>query len=190
MPPRGLDPSGIILVDKPAGPTSFDDRRGDAAADRGAHGARGNARPVRDRAPAAPLRARRRASSRGSSASPKRYVTEIDLSARTSTGDLEGERRRRARAAGPRRARRRARRLCAASVELPIPAVSAVKIDGRARVRAPPPRRRGRDAASARCTSTSSTLEGYARRRRAARPARLVGDVRPRDRGGARRPLP
>jgi hypothetical protein len=24
MPPRGLDPSGIILVDKPAGPTSFD----------------------------------------------------------------------------------------------------------------------------------------------------------------------
>ena len=24
MPPRGLEPSGVILVDKPAGPTSFD----------------------------------------------------------------------------------------------------------------------------------------------------------------------
>ena len=55
MPPRALHPSGIILVDKPAGPTSFAIVAAIAAADGGADGPRGDARPVRDRAPAAPV---------------------------------------------------------------------------------------------------------------------------------------
>ena len=42
MPPKGLEPSGIILVDKPAGPSSFADRRPRPVAHRDEDGPCGN----------------------------------------------------------------------------------------------------------------------------------------------------
>ena len=59
----------------------------------------------------------------------KRYLTEIDLSARTSTGDLEGEI---VEEAEPQRPEELARRLdeLRGEVDLRIPAASAVKIGG------------------------------------------------------------
>jgi tRNA pseudouridine55 synthase len=59
----------------------------------------------------------------------KRYVTEIDLGARTSTGDLEGEVVERAEL--PAREELEARlKVLRGEIELPIPAASAVKIGG------------------------------------------------------------
>jgi tRNA pseudouridine55 synthase len=90
MPPRGLDPRGVILVDKTAGPTSFDV----VAAVRRRTGARtGHAGTLDPFATGLLLLL----SGAATSLQPrfvgldKRYVTEIDLSARTSTGDPEGE---------------------------------------------------------------------------------------------------
>ena len=128
MPPRALEPAGIVLVDKPAGPSSF--------------------------AVIAELRRRTRArtghagtldpfatgllivlSGWSTKLQPcfvgldKRYVTDVDLSATTTTGDPEGtivERHEpplgdglESRLAGLR-----------GEIELPIPAASAVKIGG------------------------------------------------------------
>ena len=90
MPPRGLTPSGIILVDKPAGPTSF----AIVAAVRRRTGARtGHAGTLDPFATGLLLLL----SGSATRLQPrfvgldKRYLTEIDLSARTSTGDPEGE---------------------------------------------------------------------------------------------------
>jgi tRNA pseudouridine55 synthase len=128
MPPRALTPNGIILVDKPAGPTSF----AIVAAVRRRTGARtGHAGTLDPFATGlllllsgAATRLQPRFVGLG-----KRYVTGIDLSARTSTGDREGEiveehdppveaelEARLEELRGP--------------VDLPIPAASAVKIDG------------------------------------------------------------
>jgi tRNA pseudouridine55 synthase len=128
VPPRALEPAGIVLVDKPAGPSSF--------------------------AVIAELRRRTRArtghagtldpfatgllvvlSGWSTKLQPcfvgldKRYVTDVDLSATTTTGDPEGaiverheppsEHGLESRLAGLR-----------GEVELPIPAASAVKIGG------------------------------------------------------------
>ena len=49
VPPRALDPSGLVLIDKPAGPSSFTVVARRAPADRRAHRPRRHARPVRDR---------------------------------------------------------------------------------------------------------------------------------------------
>ena len=68
-PPRALEPAGIILVDKPAGPSSFAVVERRPAAHRRAHGPRRHARSVRDRAAAAVLRAGDEGSPRGSSGS-------------------------------------------------------------------------------------------------------------------------
>jgi tRNA pseudouridine55 synthase len=59
----------------------------------------------------------------------KRYLTEVDLTARTSTGDPEGEVVERAEAPGEEELERRLADL-RGEVELPIPAMSAVKIGG------------------------------------------------------------
>ncbi len=128
MPPRALTPNGIILVDKPAGPTSF----AIVAAVRRRTGARtGHAGTLDPFATGlllllsgAATRLQPRFVGLG-----KRYATGIDLSARTSTGDREGEiveehdppvedelEARLEELRGP--------------VDLPIPAASAVKIDG------------------------------------------------------------
>ncbi len=90
-PPRALEPAGIILVDKPAGPVVVRDRQ--RASGAGSGRARGTpARSTRSRPGCCVL-----LSGRATKVAPrfvgldKRYLTEIDLSARTSTGDPEGE---------------------------------------------------------------------------------------------------
>ncbi len=128
MPPRALTPSGIILVDKPAGPTSFDI----VAAVRRRTGARTGHAGTLDPFATGLLLLLSGAATRLQGefvGLPKRYVTDIDLTARTTTGDVEGERLESdevlsgaeldatlADLRGP--------------VDLPIPAASAVKIDG------------------------------------------------------------
>ena len=128
MPPRGLTPSGIILVDKPAGPTSFDI----VAAVRRRIGARTGHAGTLDPFATGLLLLLSGASTRLQGdfvGLPTRYLTEIDLTARTTTGDVEGER---GQEHEPLGGDDLAEALDAlrGSVELPIPAASAVKIDG------------------------------------------------------------
>jgi tRNA pseudouridine55 synthase len=129
MPPRGLAPSGIILVDKPAGPTSFDI----VAAVRRQTGARTGHAGTLDPFATGLLLLLSGAATRLQPrfvGLDKRYVTEIDLTARTSTGDPEGavvdEHE-------PLTAPELEDRLAGLRgvVELPVPAASAVKIGGR-----------------------------------------------------------
>jgi tRNA pseudouridine55 synthase len=128
VPPRALTPSGILLVDKPAGPTSFDI----VAAVRRRTGARTGHAGTLDPFATGLLLLLSGSSTRlqGSFVGlPKRYVTEIDLAAQTTTGDIEGER-------GEEHEPLVGGELDAAlaglrgAVDLPIPAASAVKIDG------------------------------------------------------------
>jgi tRNA pseudouridine55 synthase len=128
VPPRALTPSGIILVDKPVGPTSF----AIVAAVRRRTGARTGHAGTLDPFATGLLLLLSGAATRLQPrfvGLDKRYETEIDLTARTSTGDREGEvveehdppdkALLEARLEGLRGA-----------VDLAIPAVSAVKIDG------------------------------------------------------------
>jgi tRNA pseudouridine55 synthase len=128
LPPRALSPSGIVLVDKPAGRSSF--------------------------AIVAELRRRTRArtghagtldpfatgllvllSGAATKLAPcfvgldKRYLTDIDLTARTSTGDPEGEVVQPSEAPDTDALAERLEPL-RGEIELPIPAASAVKIGG------------------------------------------------------------
>ncbi len=128
MPPRALSPAGIVLVDKPAGPSSF----ALVAELRSRTGARtGHAGTLDPFATGLLVLL----SGAATKLAPcfvgldKRYVTEVDLTARTSTGDPEGE------VLEERRPPQRGeleRRLAGlrGNVELPIPAASAVKIGG------------------------------------------------------------
>ena len=128
MPPRALEPAGVALVDKPAGPSSF----AVVSQIRRLTGARtGHAGTLDPFATGLLLLL----SGRATKLTPqlvgldKRYVTEVDLRARTSTGDPEGEiietleppdeAELELRLAGLR-----------GEIELPIPAASAVKIGG------------------------------------------------------------
>ena len=128
MPPRALHPSGIILVDKPAGPTSFDIV---AATRRRTKARTGHAGTLDPFATGLLLLLSGAATTLQSRfvGLPKRYSTEIDLTARTSTGDLEGER---VDEHDPPSADDLEAALGAlrGAVELPVPAVSAVKIAG------------------------------------------------------------
>ena len=90
MPPRALTPSGVILVDKPAGPSSF----AVVAQIRRRTGARtGHAGTLDPFATGLLLVL----SGAATKLAPrfvgldKRYLTEIDLTGRTATGDPEGE---------------------------------------------------------------------------------------------------
>jgi tRNA pseudouridine55 synthase len=129
MPPRGLAPSGIILVDKPAGPTSFDI----VAAVRRQTGARTGHAGTLDPFATGLLLLLSGAATRLQPrfvGLDKRYVTEIDLTARTSTGDPEGEV---VDEHEPPTAPELEDRLAGLRgvVELRVPAASAVKIGGR-----------------------------------------------------------
>jgi tRNA pseudouridine55 synthase len=128
MPPRGLSPSGIVLVDKPAGPTSFDV----VATLRRRTGARTGHAGTLDPFASGLLLCLSGAATRLQQrfvGLDKRYVTEIDLTARTSTGDPEGER---VEEHEPPQAEELERRLAelTGAVALPVPAASAVKIAG------------------------------------------------------------
>src|ERR671927_40735 len=89
MPPRGLSPSGLILVDKAAGPSSF----AVIAQIRRRTGARtGHAGTLDPFATGLLLVLSGRATKLASCfvGLDKRYLTDVDLSARTATGDPEG----------------------------------------------------------------------------------------------------
>ena len=127
-PPRALHPSGIILVDKPAGPTSF----AIVAATRHRTKARTGHAGTLDPFATGLLLLLSGAATRLQPqfvGLPKRYSTDIDLSARTTTGDVDGER------AGEREPPAEQELVAEleglrGAVDLPIPAASAVKIGG------------------------------------------------------------
>ncbi len=128
MPPRALEPAGVALVDKPAGPSSF----AVVAQIRRVTGARtGHAGTLDPFATGLLLLL----SGRATKLAPclvgldKRYVTEIDLTGRTSTGDPEVEVTERHAPPGEDELNERLERL-RGEIELPIPAASAVKIGG------------------------------------------------------------
>jgi tRNA pseudouridine55 synthase len=126
--PKALEPTGVILVDKPAGRSSFSVVAEVRARTRARTGHAGTLDPfatgllvlLSGRATRAQDRFMRL---------DKRYVTEIDLTARTTTGDPEGD-------VVDRHdppddaALEAALDALRGAVELPIPAASAVKIDG------------------------------------------------------------
>src|SRR5439155_10507457 len=122
------DPTGIVLVDKPAGPSSFA-----IVADlRRRTGARtGHAGTLDPFATGLLLLLSGRATKLASCfvGLDKRYVTDIDLSARTATGDPQGPVVTRNEPPTPAEPELRLERL-RGEVELPIPAASAVKIGG------------------------------------------------------------
>jgi tRNA pseudouridine55 synthase len=128
VPPRALDPSGLFLIDKPEGPSSFA-----VVADvRRRTGARtGHAGTLDPFATGLLLVL----SGRATKLAPcfvgldKRYLTDVDLRAVTDTGDREGtvlEEREPPDEDGLERLLGRLR----GEVELPVPAASAVKIGG------------------------------------------------------------
>jgi tRNA pseudouridine55 synthase len=128
VPPRALHPSGIILVDKPAGPTSF----AIVAAMRRKTKARTGHAGTLDPFATGLLLLLSGASTRLQPrfvGLAKRYETEIDLASRTSTGDVEGERVEEQESPGADELESALDGLRGA-VDLPIPAVSAVKIGG------------------------------------------------------------
>jgi tRNA pseudouridine55 synthase len=125
---RALTPSGVILVDKPAGPSSF----AIVAGIRRRTGARTGHAGTLDPFATGLLLVLSGAATKLASCFvglDKRYVTEVELTAQTSTGDPEGEVT--ARHDAPTGAELE-ERLAAlrGEVELPIPAASAVKIGG------------------------------------------------------------
>ncbi len=127
-PPRSLTPSGIILADKPAGPSSF----AIVDATRRRTGARTGHAGTLDPFATGLLLLLSGAATRLQPhfvGLDKRYLTEIDLSATTSTGDPESDvvEAHEAPAADELEDRLA---LLRGAVELPIPAASAVKIDG------------------------------------------------------------
>lgn len=128
MVARALEPAGIVLVDKPAGPTSHDL----VARLRRRTGARtGHAGTLDPFATGLLLLLSGRATKLSGSflGLDKRYVTEVDLTSRTSTGDPEGEELERHE---PPAAAELERLLAGlrGEVALPVPAASAVKLDG------------------------------------------------------------
>jgi tRNA pseudouridine55 synthase len=128
LPPRALEPAGIILVDKPAGPSSF----AVVAELRRRTGARTGHAGTLDPFATGLLLLLSGSATRLASrfvGLDKRYVTDIDLTARTSTGDPEGTVVARSIAPAREELERRLEALLG-EVELPIPAASAVKIGG------------------------------------------------------------
>jgi len=128
LPPRALRPVGIALVDKPAGPSSF---ALVAALRRRTRARTGHAGTLDPFATGLLVLL----SGAATRLAPcfvgldKRYVTDVDLTSTTSTGDPEGELLERHPA--PRRADvDAALAALRGEVELPIPAASAVKIGG------------------------------------------------------------
>ena len=126
--PRGLEPTGVILADKPAGPSSF----AVLAGVRSRTGAKtGHAGTLDPFATGLLLLLSGKATTMASCfiGLPKRYLTDVDLSRRTTTGDPEGE------PFGEHEPPSQAGLEAALAdlrgeIELPIPTASAVKIGG------------------------------------------------------------
>jgi tRNA pseudouridine55 synthase len=128
MPPRARKPAGIVLVDKPAGPSSF----ALVSELRRRTGARtGHAGTLDPFATGLLVLLSGGATKLGPCflGLDKRYVTDVDLTATTSTGDPEGEVLAEVEPPAEAELEQRLARL-RGEVELPIPAASAVKIGG------------------------------------------------------------
>src|SRR6187551_3677989 len=128
MPPKGLEPSGIILVDKPAGPSSF----AVLARVRSRLGTKmGHAGTLDPFATGLLLLLSGRSTRLAGSfvGLDKRYLTDVDLTSRTSTGDPEGDVVEQLAAPERDELERRLAPL-RGEIALPIPAASAVKISG------------------------------------------------------------
>jgi tRNA pseudouridine55 synthase len=128
MPPRGLKPAGLILVDKAAGPSSFEV----IARIRRRTGARTGHAGTLDPFATGLLLVLSGAATRLAPwlvGLDKRYLADVDLTARTSTGDTEGKVVAEHDPPCPGELEYRLADL-RGEVELPIPAASAVKIGG------------------------------------------------------------
>jgi tRNA pseudouridine55 synthase len=128
VPPRGLDPTGILLVDKPAGRSSF----AVVAELRRRTGARtGHAGTLDPFATGLLVLLSGRATKIASRfvGLDKRYLTDVDLTVRTTTGDPEGEELESHEAPNADELERLLAGL-RGEIELPVPAASAVKIGG------------------------------------------------------------
>jgi tRNA pseudouridine55 synthase len=128
VPPRALSPSGLFLVDKPEGPSSFS-----VVADiRRRTGARTGHAGTLDPFASGLLLVLSGAATKLASCFvglDKRYVTDIDLRARTATGDCEGSVV--DSHAAPSYAELEQELVTLrGEIELPVPAASAVKIGG------------------------------------------------------------
>jgi tRNA pseudouridine55 synthase len=126
--PRALTPAGVVLVDKEPGPSSFAVVRRLRSRTGARAGHAGTLDPFASGLLLVFLGAATKLVQRFVGLD-KRYVTDVDLTAITSTGDPEGEPQPR----DPPDAPELERRLSAlrSEVELPVPAFSAVKIGGR-----------------------------------------------------------
>jgi tRNA pseudouridine55 synthase len=128
VPPRARRPIGVALVDKPAGPSSF----AIVAALRRRTGARTGHTGTLDPFATGLLVLLSGAATRLAPCFvglDKRYVTDVDLTATTSTGDPEGEVTDR-HSAPDRDTVESALARLQGEIELPIPAASAVKVGG------------------------------------------------------------
>ena len=128
MPPRALSPSGLLLIDKPEGPSSF----AIVAEVRRRTGARTGHAGTLDPFASGLLLVLSGAATKLVSCFvglDKRYVTDVDLTARTDTGDREGRVVERMEAPSSHELERRLEGL-RGEIELPIPTASAVKIGG------------------------------------------------------------
>jgi tRNA pseudouridine55 synthase len=128
VPPRALEPAGVALVDKPAGPSSH----AIVAQIRRMTGARtGHAGTLDPFATGLLLVLSGRTTKIAQClvGLDKRYLTDVDLTARTSTGDPEGEIVERPDTPDESELDRRLAGL-RGEIDLPIPAASAVKIGG------------------------------------------------------------
>jgi tRNA pseudouridine55 synthase len=128
VPPRALSPSGLLLVDKPAGPSSF----AIVAEIRRRTGARTGHAGTLDPFATGLLIVLSGGATRLASCFvglDKRYLTDVDLTAVTTTGDPEGEVVAQGEAPDAAELERRLAPL-RGEVELPVPTASAVKIGG------------------------------------------------------------
>jgi tRNA pseudouridine55 synthase len=126
--PKGLEPTGVILVDKPAGPSSFAVLAGVRSRTRAKTGHAGTLDPF---ATGLLILLSGGATTMASCfvGLPKRYLTDVDLSRRTTTGDPEGEALE-AHDVPARSSLDAALEDLRGEIELPIPTASAVKIGG------------------------------------------------------------
>jgi tRNA pseudouridine55 synthase len=128
VPPRALSPSGLFLIDKPEGPSSF----AVVVEVRRRTGARTGHAGTLDPFATGLLLVLSGAATKLTSCLvglDKRYVTDVDLAAVTDTGDREGEIVERSEVPSSAELERRLGHL-RGEVELPVPAASAVKIGG------------------------------------------------------------
>jgi tRNA pseudouridine55 synthase len=128
LPPRALSPAGIVLVDKPAGPSSF----AIVSEIRRRTGARTGHAGTLDPFATGLLLVLSGSATKIASCFvglDKRYVTDVALTTRTSTGDPEGDAIERSEPPTREELELRLEGL-RGDIELPIPAASAVKIGG------------------------------------------------------------